>query len=423
LDLSLLGELARHIFLRVPETVIPTTTGGLLFWAVMLLVWTQYRRLATMERRIHGFVRNDPWVSTGTALVFGVVAGIIGSFLMIMLGITLSQDDIIYLWPVALALLLLNPRLLCFSYAGGIVSIVHLLTGWPPGVNPTAIMGLVAVLHLMEGILVAVSGHRVVSPVYLKNDRSAVVGGYLVQRFWPIPIMIVFLLQLPPEATLGGFSMPDWWPLIDSGAGLGEHWAYVMTPVVAALGYSDIALTEMPVKRARRTAWHLVLFSVALLGFSLWAAESPAVIFVPVLFGPLGHELMIRLSSGREFRGKPKFVSGGDGVMIMDARPNRPGQALGLHPGDTVVAVNGQPIASRSELNDATIFGGWYIELTVVDPDGHVRTLESNRYPPGQDLGVITAPESHDRPHVNLGGEGVLLRLLKRLRRRWRWRA
>ena len=422
MDLTLISQLAGHIVRRVPEIVIPTTVGGLLFWAVMILVWSQYRRLATMERRIHGFVRNDPWSSTGTALVFGVGAGVIGSLLLVTLGITLSPDDIIYLWPVALVLLLVNPRLLCFSYAGGLVSVVHLVTGWPPAVNPAAIMGLVAILHLMEGVLVAINGYGVASAVYLRNGRRDVVGGYLIQRFWPIPIMIIFLLQVPPESIASGFSMPDWWPLIGTGGDLGPNWAYVMTPVVAALGYSDIALTEMPSRRARRTALQLVVFSVALLGLSLAAGRWGGWVWAAALFGPVAHELMIRHSSGREMDGEPRFLTGPGGVMVMDLRPGEPGEKMGLRPGDVIRKVNDIEVTTREGLRQAVVASGWYLELGVLGPGGGEHTLESNRHPPGRSLGLVTAPEPGDGPHVNLGGSGPLGRLGKRMWRRIRGR-
>ncbi|MFO7941303.1 MAG: PDZ domain-containing protein [Bacillota bacterium] len=422
MDLTLIGELLGHIVKSVPLVIIPTDIGGVLFWAVMLLVWSQYRRLATMERRIHGFVSNDPWANTATALFFGLGAGILGSLLMVSIGVALSYEDIMYLWPVALMLLLINPRYLCFSYAGGLVSVVYLITGWPGGMNPVAIMGLVALLHFMEGLLVAVSGHRVATAVYLHRKRFGTVGAYLVQRFWPIPIMIVFLLQVPPDAIASGFSMPDWWPLIDSARSSPGEWAYVMTPVVAALGYSDVAITEMPAIRARRTAVLLTLFSIVLLGLCLLATQNPAWVWLAVLFGPLGHELMIKVGGGREHSGKPRFVSGANGVVILDVVPGEPGQKMGLGRGDRILSVNDRAVTSRAELEEAVIFAGWYLELEVCATEGERRTLESNRHPPGRPLGVITAPEPGDRPQVNLGGDGILMRYLKRVATHFRRR-
>ncbi|MFP4199899.1 MAG: PDZ domain-containing protein [Clostridia bacterium] len=421
MNFTLIGELAGHIVKSVPLVIIPTDVGGVLFWAVMLLVWSQYRRLATMERRIHGFVTNDQWTNTATSLFLGLAAGILGSLLMVSIGVALSYEDIMYLWPVALILLFVSPRYLCFSYAGGLVSMAHLITGWPGGINPVAIMGLVAILHFMEGLLVAVSGHRVATAVYLHRKGFGTVGAYLVQRFWPIPVMIVFLLQVSPEAIASGFNMPDWWPLIDTARSSGGEWAYVMTPVVAALGYSDVAITEMPVTRARRSALLLSVFSFILLGLCLIATRDPVWVWPAVLFGPLGHELMIKVGSDRERSESPRFVSAGTGVLILDLVPGGPAERMGLGRGDRILSVNDRAVASRAELEEVVRRAGWYLEVEVVDIEGRARTLEANRHPPGRPLGVITAPEAGDRPQVNLGGDGILMRYLKRIVSALRW--
>jgi len=47
--------------------------------------------------------------------------------IMLLLGLSLSQIGLLYIWPVALLLLLLHPRFLCFSYAGGIVALAVLV--------------------------------------------------------------------------------------------------------------------------------------------------------------------------------------------------------------------------------------------------------------------------------------------------------
>lgn len=410
-------ELARDILIRVPLGLLPLSISGILFWLVGFLVWSQYRRVAVMEKKIHGFVINDPYRSTISAAGYGIVAGIIGSIILVFMGVVLFQQDIIYLWPAALALMLVNPRFLCFSYAAGILAVSHLLLGWPAQLNVAGIMALVAILHLMEALLVLLSGDSVCTPVYLKRSEG-VVGAYLIQRFWPIPLMLIFFLQVSPEMLGQTVSMPDWWPLIEVAPPGGADWVRIMTAVVAALGYSDIAVTELPRVRARRSAHHLWVFSIILLALSWGIAHLHWLVWAAALFSPLGHEAMIKYGGNRELKGLPGFVAPDDGVALLDVRPRGPGYRLGLRRGDVVMAVNGEEVADREELVEALEASDSLLEI-VLRRGTEALTLRGRRNARGR-LEVVTAPEEGDRQHVDLSRGGILSRWWRRLIRRRR---
>ena len=411
-------QLAREIIITVPTSLVPTGPAGILFWVVMFLVWLQYRKMASMEEKIHGFVSNNPWYHTATAAVYGIVGGVMGSFFMVLGGVTIQQQDIIFLWPVALGLMLISPRLLCFSYAAGLVSFSHLMIGWPSNINVASIMALVAILHLMEGMLVRISGHQVSSPVYVQrpgDNKREPVGAYLLQRFWPIPIMVVFFLQIPPEAMGEAVDMPRWWPLIDIASPLGEGWARVIIPVVAALGYSDIAITESPRQRARRSAVNLWIFSVVLMGLSLAATRDLMFAWAAAVFAPLGHEAMVRHGNQREMKGEPEFVSPEDGVRIMALQPGGCGEQLGLHHGDVVLAVNGESVSSRQEM-EAAISESDLTALTVRRHDQQqCRIIRARHRCTADNLQVITAPEPGDKKHVDINNPGFIIRWLRKI--------
>ncbi len=412
-------QLAKEIIFRVPTSMLPVEPVGVLFWVVLLLVWLQYRRMAQMEEKIHGFVSNNPWYHTATSAAYGIAGGVVGSFVLVLGGVTLQQQDILYMWPVAILLMLVSPRLLCFSYAGGLVSLSHLIFGWPANINVASIMALVAVLHMMEGLLVRLSGHQAASAVYVdrpSDSEEPVVGAYLIQRFWPIPIMVVFLLQLPPEALGEAMDMPGWWPLIDIAAPAGAGWVRVIIPVVAALGYSDIAITEKPAQRAGRSAVFLWWFSLILLALSFATAQNPSWAWMAALFAPLGHEAMVHSGNRREMQGKPLFVPPGDGVRIMDLRSGGPGDRLGLQRGDVILSVNGEPVLCRDELRDVLASAE---QLTVaVRRDGGCRILKRSTHRPGENMQIITAPERGDRRNVDVNTRGVLVRWARALLRR-----
>ncbi len=406
-------ELARDIVIRVPLGLLPFSTSGILFWLVAFLVWSQYRRVAAMESKIHGFVINDPYRSTVSAAVYGMVAGIIGSIILVFMGVVLFQQDIIYLWPVALALMLVNPRFLCFAYAAGLLALSHLLLGWPPQMNVAGIMALVAILHLMEALLVLLSGDGVCTPVYLKRSER-VVGAYLIQRFWPIPLMLIFFLQISPDILGQAVDMPGWWPLIEVTPPAGPEWTRIMVSVVAALGYSDIAVTEPPGVRARRSAHNLWIFSIILLLLSWGIAHLRSLVWAAALFSPLGHEAMVKLGSKREMRGRPGVVPSGDGVALLDVRRRGPGDRLGLRRGDVVVAVNGQEVLCRQEMAAALEASDRSLEIAVLRGDEE-HILRGRRTGPRGNLEVVTAPEEGDRQHVDLSRGGMLVRLWRRL--------
>ncbi len=403
-------QLMRDIAVRVPMGILPVSISGILFWLVTLLVWMQYRRLSRMEKKIHGFVINDPLRSTATAAVYGVAAGVVGSMILLFTGVVLFPPDVMYLWPVALALMLINPRFLCFSYAAGLLVMAHLILGWPPEINAPGILALVAILHLMEGILVLFSGDTVSTPVYFRRPDRSVAGGYLIQRFWPIPLLIIFLLQVPPEYLSQATQMPDWWPLIETPVPGGD-WARVLTSVVAALGYSDLAVTEMPRRRARQSAQHLWIFSAVLLVLSWGITRMRSLIWVAALFSALGHEAMIKYGSRQQLRGRPRFKAHHQGVVVMEAGPAGFGRTLGLKRGDVILAVDGEPVLTRAELSTTVADAGGDVTVTVYR-DG--RELRLRGGPRGADLRIVTAPEPGDRAHVNLGTVGFAGRM-------WRW--
>src|SRR5690606_3234408 len=105
-------------------------------------------------------------------------------------------------------------RYMCFSYAGGIVSLLSLITGWPK-IDVSAIIALIGILHLMESVLIMLDGHRDGVPVWMEHSRFKPVGAYLFQKMWPIPLVVLVIPYAGAQlaANGGGVSMPDWWPL------------------------------------------------------------------------------------------------------------------------------------------------------------------------------------------------------------------
>ncbi|MGB9866368.1 MAG: PDZ domain-containing protein [Bacillota bacterium] len=384
----------------IPLVMVYPATAGM-FWIIVALVAMQYRRAASLEERIWGVSFGNILELALSSVVLGLLGGALASLVITLVGISLSESGIEYLLPLALLLYVVNPRLMCFSYAGGIISLAHLVTGYPE-VSVPEIMALVAVLHVTESLLIRISGHGCASPIYTRHSSGRVVGGFSLQRFWPVPLVALFMLSVADPSKLPGLiQMPDWWPLVRAPIAEPDKVVFALVPVTAALGYSDVAVSTLPQQKTRRTALALAAYSVLLLIASLLAVRYWVLQWVAALLGPLGHEVVASLGGKKELASSPMFVPPERGVMVLSPLPGSEAQAAGIEPGDIILEANGVPVNCRDELVTAVAASGWYLELEVRSWRGHPKRIEFRR--PVTDLGVITVPEAGDSSLVEFG--------------------
>ncbi|MDI3480581.1 MAG: hypothetical protein PWQ97_236 [Tepidanaerobacteraceae bacterium] len=389
------------------------------FWMVIFLVWNQYRRAAEMEKKMFGAVKINPQEKVLYAIFYGCVGGLIGSLVVILLGISITEAGLIYVWPLALVLMLIHPHLMCFSYAGGIVSICYLIFGYPK-VDVAGLMGLVAVLHLVESTLIYFAGHINAVPIFMKSERYGIIGGFSLQEFWPVPIMLLTVItaEIPAQALV---QMPDWWPLIRPYSDILKNPSaiFMMIPVVAALGYGDIALAGTPKERCRSSAKNLLAFSLVLLFLSVMASRARFFAYAAALFAPTAHEFLIIYGKKTEKSRKPLYCRPQQGERVLDVVKGSPAERLGLGPGDIILSVNGRDILHQGDLNEVLSQYPTYIWIAVKKPDGSIKNAEMNAYPQGiNSLGAILVPENDDAAYVVMEEAGFF----EWIKRIWRGR-
>ncbi|MGB9809342.1 MAG: PDZ domain-containing protein, partial [Caldanaerobacter sp.] len=156
------------------------------FWVVIILVIMQYRNKVAIEREIMGIEQEPIKELVLDSVFYGVIAATIGSLIMVFLGITIENIGLQYVWPLAILLMFISPRYICFSYSGGIVSLVSLIFGTPK-ISVPALMAIVGILHLMESLLIYIDGWRIPTPIFIKLKDGRIAGGFTMQKFWPIP--------------------------------------------------------------------------------------------------------------------------------------------------------------------------------------------------------------------------------------------
>jgi hypothetical protein len=380
---------------------------NILFWLVVVLVGSQYRRMARNETQLFGRAKYSVGIQTLYSAAFGLAGGLLASSLLVFFGISLTEIGIYYVWPLAILLLFVHARYLCFAYAGGLVgassALLRLLGQfWPAlvsgpflgglaSIHIPGLLALIGILHLTESFLIAVSGHLFPSPLYIKTERG-VVGGYSLQKFWPLPLVGLVAAVVTASEALAGTPMPEWWPLLASSIspGTGQSLMYMLTPIVAGLGYGDLAVSSHPREKSKRSAVNLGIYSLILIGAAFLAYYYPVVVIPAALFSPLGHEYLIIAGNRREFAREPLYKAPEEGVKILDIFPGSPAEAAGLATGDVILSINGYVIHDTMAFNSIFRVSGPVIHLVRQNAGAVTFNKGTTR-----DSGIILVPDRY----------------------------
>jgi membrane-associated protease RseP (regulator of RpoE activity) len=247
------------------------------------------------------------------------------------------------------------------------------------------------------------------------------VGAFSLQNLWPLPLVLMVAVILPEGRALGAtLSMPDWWPLVpvQLAPGAGHILMYEMMPVVAALGYGDVAVSSMPGKRRHKSAQHLAYYSVILLGLSLLSVHMHWLAPLAALLSPLGHEFLIQWDNRSELEKTPRFVPPESGIMVLDTLAKAPAQRAGIRAGDVLLELDTQAVNSRTELETALNNAPAECKV-VIKRDLRSMPLAVNFEGHSRLLGIITVPEGNEPYYIEISTERFMLwdRLKKLLQR------
>lgn len=390
---------------------------SLFFIGIVMVAYMYIQRNARLEESWLGGLRNPVSTQLADVVLYGMLVGLMASFLIVLIGIAVDYNAILFIWPLAIFLMLFNQRYICFSYAGGIVSLVSLLTGWPK-IDVSSLIALVGILHLMESLLIILDGYRDSLPVWIEHKEFKPVGAYLMQKVWPIPLVVLVIPQASADlASAGGVNMPDWWPLFKP-----QNMAQVFTllPIVAVLGYGDIAITQLPKERTRESGIWLGIYSMAILIMAVVSSRVYYVKYLAAVSAPLFHELFIILSKREQMHGKPAFTVPWRGLRVLEVVPESPAQKMGIQRGDILFRLNGRDINSEDMLREVISQCGSFIWVDI-ERRGKVITLEYRDYQNAiERLGVVFVPRNTGKYFRIDEQRGIIFRLWKKIWRKFK---
>ncbi|PAB58111.1 PDZ domain-containing protein [Anaeromicrobium sediminis] len=310
-----------------------------LFLVVLILLYIQYRRLRKMEMKTLGYNTNSIRNKMIKSSIYGIGVSLIGTIVVILLGIGVNIKDFYFILPLALILLLINVRYLCFSYGGSIICIISFFTGFPK-INISSVIALIGLLHLLESILIYLDGSNDYMPMVMENEKYELVGAFSMQRFWPIPFIILIGVS-----TRYNNSMSSWWPLLAS-----KDYAYELAGAIAALGYGDMTCIYDPKVKSKIIAKRLFLYSISTIILSVISMKITIFKLIAPVFCITCHELLIRMSLKEEKEKTPLYIPGDEGVLVLEVMEKSPAHYMGLKRGDKIVAVNGYRVNNESDI-------------------------------------------------------------------------
>ncbi|KPU26983.1 hypothetical protein TR13x_07625 [Caloranaerobacter sp. TR13] len=387
-----------------------------IYWGIIVLLYFQYKKIGKMEKNILGINKKSNRMRVFSSMVKGTLGGILGSLIIILLGVTIQANDFKYIFLLAVILMLTHPRFICFSYAGGIISLSYLLFGYPR-VNVSSIMAIVGILHLIESFLILVDGDSTKIPIFVERNKK-IVGGFNMMRFWPIPFIV--LLTVGEMVSSNGVNMPNWWPLFkpENVSLNADNIIYMMIGVVAALGYGDMAITDYPENKVKESSRNLFIYSILLIILSVVSTYIYVFKYIAALFGTLAHEGLIQIGRSKEKSGKAKFECPEFGVKILDVMPDGIAEKIGLKSGDIITSVNGNRVNSKDEIEYILSNYPTYIWIEYIDRNGEYQTKEYMDYKYGiRKLGILTIPRYSTYSFVVKEIESPLMKLRKKFKR------
>lgn len=423
-------ELLEMVFFAVKSYAI-SVIGFLkdpIAWILIFTMYSQYKKASSIQKIMYGKKLKYPIGELmTTSLLFSLIAGLIGSIIITVMGITFYEfSGFMFIIVTSLILIIVNPRYLCLSYSGGIWSLLVLIItdlvdkGFISKGNIiygfiynnlrfdiTALMAIIAILHLMEALLIRMDGYRGALPVFVKGNGK-VLGAFILQRFWIIPAIIF------AAGASGILPFTSWWPIIEPPikGNIIRNVMFMTVPFVAMLGYGDIVISTEVRDKVKRSSRGLFIFSIVLLVLSILSSQYYIFKYIAAIFAPLAHEAFIYIERNRELRGKPKWEFREDGIIVLDTIPNTPSEAMGIKSGEIIVNINNIRIKSMEDAGNALKSYPTFVWIELMDIMGHIRTVEYKDFVNGvRSLGIITVPKDEGGLPMMRQREGLLKKL------------
>lgn len=351
-----------------------------LFGMTVFLGYIRVKR----ERKVFNTRLHDGFYDMRSSLLpIGVIIGLVLSFITIGSGVVIPVGTIALIGVITILLSLtfslrwLSPAyIIGFSMFGVIfLSTLTSQSEFLQGLiddfkstHLTAVVVLLALLLLSEGLLVLKNGTKGTSPHIEQSKRGLPVGSHLTRRLWMIPMFLV----LPGDVLQTQF---QWWPFFSIQDG-----QYTLAVVPFAIGFQNKTLGMLPTEGIRYIGKRILALGLVIAALAIGSIWYPILAIVGAALALIGREL-ISIHHRLTDDSMPFFFSRKDhGIMILGIIPQAPADKMGLQEGEIVTKVNSIPIKTEGGFYEALQKNRAYCKLEIVDTNGEIRFVQRALY-------------------------------------------
>ena len=400
------------------------------------MFYRKNKRTAIMQQMIIGERINSPLELTMSQLVLGIFAGALASLMLSYLGVMFGENSGIHIMFIfSVLLLFFNPRFICFSYSGALLGIFSIIMNIikdplstiypnidmitkPFYIDIAALMTLVGVLHIVEGLLVLIDGDRGALPIFT-NKEGKIMGGFALKRYWAIPIAILLIFN--NGSVIGGESItaPSWWPIVKGPLTLDILSIAIIgiMPFYGVIGYNGVTFSKSKKEKSTSSGIGILLYGVILTVLAQLANKGFAWQLFVILFAPLGHEVMLNVQKLIESKSEPKFISDEEGLVVLEVAPDSPAHKVGIRSGDKLLEINDYRIENEATFYSFVNKSITDMKVKLKDSKGTIKELMLNKIE-GKRIGLVLVPRFMPKEdvitNISNGGFSEILNNLKK---------
>lgn len=390
----------------------------LMLFVVGIIFYRKNKKITIMQKLIIGEKINTPLELTLSEIVLGILGGIFCSIVLAYFGVGFSEISIIdIIFLLSLLSLSFNTRYMNFAYTAAILGIVSILTeimnkmysydisGLSAlNIDVVSLMTMIAVIYFTEGILIMIDGTRGTIPVFSKRDNK-IVGGFALKRYWIIPTAIVVFTSSDAYSFSELFLVSNWKTFLEFTnpvAFLKGMMAFTV-PMFGILTFDTVTFTKSKREKSISTGTLMMVYSTLLFILARLGTLNIFFKLAAVLFAPAAVEGISYFQKYIELKDKPKYVSGEDGIMVLEVAPNSPAYSMGIKSGDKLVEINDKKIIEEDDIFETIKDASNLILLKIKKATGKLEEVKYSKQSEMRGLGLVLVP-------ITIPKEGKLIK-------------